>query len=380
MSIAPTTRPPAGNGNNALAPATKREIRVVQDDGPLAYLFDTARFEHMQRLATLMANASLTPKHLRGKDLDETIANCFRVANQAVRWGFDPFAVIDATYVVHGKLGYEGKLVAAVINARAGMAQPLAVVYNGGTGDDLAAAVFGSNKPIAPEAWPLLKRYVATEDGEAYTDLMALGVMAIRINVRQAKTDNDMWRKDPQQKLFYSGATKWARRHRPEIIMGVITDDDLERMTIDVEPRQSVQYLDAQLSGQQSASTSRQADAFSDQASSETMRDPTGAHVDLGEEHRRQASEVRTEEQPTSDEEQQEESDPANPSTDVLLAESRKVLAMLTKSGDITDLKLNVSAKLPEALRPGWEKECDDRKAALKKPDKGAAKQQSLVE
>jgi hypothetical protein len=227
----------------------KPEKLVVHDSGPAAYLFDTARFEHCYRIATAMAKASLIPEHLThtGKGpnkkelpLEMIIGNCFMIVNQAIRWGMDPFALPAETYVVGNKLGFQGKLVAAVINARANLHVPLAVIYTSGRGDDLAAVLFGSREPIPKEAWPLLKKYAKDEDGEAYTDLMALGVLCIRISVGQAKTDNQMWHKDPQQKLFYSGATKWSRRHAPEIILGVLTDDDLERMNASASNGNSV--------------------------------------------------------------------------------------------------------------------------------------------
>lgn len=224
------------------APAQKPEKLVVKDDGATGYMLDTARFEQCYRIARAMASASLLPAHLthgsNKQPLPEAmiVGNCFRLVNQALRWQMDPFALPDETYVVSGKLGYQGKLVAAVINSRAGLKRPLGTIYNGGKGDDLAAVVFGSREEIPKEAWPLLKRLAAGEDGNLYTDLQELGVLCIRISVGQAKTSQQMWTKDPQQKLFYSGATKWARRHAPEIILGVLTDDDIDRMTAN-QPR-----------------------------------------------------------------------------------------------------------------------------------------------
>lgn len=204
--------------------------RIVEDDGPLAFLLDTARFEHLQRISSTMALAAFTPKHLKSSDKQESIANCFRVVNQAIRWGMDPFAVCDETYIVGNRLGYQGKLIAAVINARAGLAAPLGVIYNQEKGDKLAAAIYGASKEIPEEAYPLLKKYAETEDAESHLHLTAMGVLVIRLAVGQSRTSNTMWDKDPQQKLFYSGATKWARRHRPEIMLGILTDNDLEHI------------------------------------------------------------------------------------------------------------------------------------------------------
>ncbi len=192
-------------------PPVTRERLVVQDQGPAAYLFDTARFEHMQRIATAMAHASLIPDHLRGKgtgdaSFRQTVGNCLLVVNQAARWNLDPFAVAPETYVVKGKLGFQGKLVAAVVNSRAGLKGRLAYSFFGER-DGRTVIVAGQ---FDNEAEP----------------------RTIELSVGQAKTDNKMWKTDPDQKLIYSGVTKWARRHCPEIMLGVLTDDDLEQMRV----------------------------------------------------------------------------------------------------------------------------------------------------
>lgn len=245
MSTVETPVAPSPVNGQQLATAPRREVRVVQDNSPLANLLDTARFEHMYRIAESIARSSLTPKHLLGHAPAETAANCFRVVNQAVRWGMDPFAVVDETYVVGGKLGYQGKLVAAVVNARGGLVGRLRCTYSG-AGQDRTITVLG--------------RF----DGE--TD-----ERAITLSVKQAKTANKMWENDPDQKLWYSGVTKWARRHCPEILLGVLTDDDLERVTVDV---QSVAAVDRALAGP---------------VASGMIEDPTGAHAPIVDRRREQA-------------------------------------------------------------------------------------------
>lgn len=192
-----------------IIPSPKRELRVVEDAGPLQNLFDTARFEHLLRIASVMAGASLIPDHMwkdKSGNLppDMVKGNCFLVVNQAIRWGMDPFAVVPETYVVGGKLGFQGKLVAAVINSRAPITGPLDYEFSGAKGSDSFTV-----------------RVFATIKGESKP-------REIKLSVGDAKTDNSMWKKDPEQKLVYSGATKWARRHCPEVILGVLTEDDLE--------------------------------------------------------------------------------------------------------------------------------------------------------
>lgn len=193
---------------------TKTERALVHDDGPTGYLMDSARFEHAQRVSALMAASSLLPDHLRHErgnpkapPLPDRVvqANCFRVFNQAMRWQMDPFAIVDETYVVGGKLAYQGKLVAAVVNARAGLDGRLNYTFSG-SGDARAVKVSGCFRG---------------EGGE---------VREVELKLKDARTQNQMWKSDPDQKLIYSAVVKWARRHCPEVVLGVLTDDDLDRM------------------------------------------------------------------------------------------------------------------------------------------------------
>lgn len=183
---------------------------TVSDDGPLSYLLDTARFNHVWRIASAIASATLLPDHLRldrnKNPLSEkqVQSNVFRVVSQAIRWGFDPYSVVDETYVVAGRLGYQGKLIAAVVNARAGLKGNLEFLYSG-SGQDRTVTVSGS--------------FVGDTSPRTIT-----------LSVAQAKTSNKMWTSDPDQKLAYTGSTKWARRHAPEVMLGVLTDDDLDKI------------------------------------------------------------------------------------------------------------------------------------------------------
>lgn len=173
-------------------------------------LMDPGKFEHMERLATMMATCSLLPDHLRnGADKkplapQQVIANAFMVVNQAIRWNMDPFALAGESYVIGGKLAFQGKVAIALINTQSGIIQPVEFAYSG-NGDGRTVTVSGS---FPGDAQP----------------------RTITLSVGQAKTNNQMWTKDPDQKLAYSGAIKWARRHCPQVVMGVLTLEDVEQM------------------------------------------------------------------------------------------------------------------------------------------------------
>jgi len=169
----------------------------VEDSHAVANAFaDTALFEQFQRAATLMATSDLVPTHLRDKK-----ANCFLVLNQAYRWQMDPFAVAQCTFVVHGRLGYEGKLVAAAINCNPEIDKRLNYRYSG-EGNERKVVVFGK---------------LVEDDEERTVDLV----------FKNVATANDLWKKQADQQLAYAGARHWARRHFPEVILGVYTRDEL---------------------------------------------------------------------------------------------------------------------------------------------------------
>jgi hypothetical protein len=152
--------------------------------------------EAMQ-LAEMMARSKLVPK-----DLQKSASDCLMVIMQAVRWDMDPFAVAQECSVIQGKLMHSGKLVAAVVNARGNLSQRLSYQYTG-HGDDRTISVRGT---MAGESTP----------------------REVSVILRNAKTSNSMWIKQPDQQLMYHGARVWARRHTPELMLGVYSPEEFE--------------------------------------------------------------------------------------------------------------------------------------------------------
>jgi hypothetical protein len=50
----------------------------------------------------------------------------------------------------------------------------------------------------------------------------------IELTVAQVKTSNEQWTKNPDQMLMYAGSRMWARRYTPDVILGVLFDDEVE--------------------------------------------------------------------------------------------------------------------------------------------------------
>lgn len=168
---------------------------------PGAEWLTPATMDQGMQLANLMADCTLVPDHLKKKPGD-----CFPILVQALRWKMDPFAVAQATAVVRGKLCYEGKLVHAVLVSMGAIDGRLSFDYEG-DGDGRKVTVTGTPRGDKPRT--------------------------ISGTVRQWKTDNGNWTRDPDMMLAYRGTRAWARLYCPDAMLGVYTPDE----AAEIEPR-----------------------------------------------------------------------------------------------------------------------------------------------
>ena len=152
--------------------------------------------DQAMRLAEMMSQGALVPQHLQ-----KAPADCLMVVEQAARWRMSPFAVAQATSSIRGKLMFEGKLVAAVVHNSGLLSKRLNYEFEG-DGQSRAVVVSGT---LRGEEQP----------------------RTVRVALSDVATDNGMWKSQPDQQLCYSGARVWARRHAPEVMLGVYTPEEM---------------------------------------------------------------------------------------------------------------------------------------------------------
>lgn len=187
--------------------ATRPPVRPVKDVVPL---YDTDKFNHMQRVATLMASMSLIPSGLKAGDPQTTAANCFLIVNQAVKWEMDPFAVAQMVSVIHGRLCYEGKLIHAVIEKELNIR--LKYEYTGEKGQETRGVIVHGQFENEKEA--------RTIEGTV-ADWKTISKNKDGVNVSP-------WQpKAYDRQLAYRGAREWARRHAPGVLLGVYERDEM---------------------------------------------------------------------------------------------------------------------------------------------------------
>lgn len=144
-------------------------------------------------LAKAFAEAKMVPDHFK-----KSVGDCYIAVNLAQRYGMDPWTLMQELYIISGRPMMSGKLATAILNNS--LADPLRPTYSG-EGEDRTITLSGR---LEGETEPL----------------------SVKIKVRDAKTQNEQWKKNPDQMLMYCAARMWGRRFAPDILLGIIFDDE----------------------------------------------------------------------------------------------------------------------------------------------------------
>lgn len=162
-----------------------------------------------RNLAELMDFGQLMAKAgpMVGKAFRGAPGSCVAIAMQAMRWNMDPFAVSQKAYVTQDKygneqIGYEAQLINAVVLSNAPMMRRPQYAFTGS----------GNRRRCKVTIW--LR-------GESE----ALEYETPEI-VPEGRSP--LWKNDLDQQLSYFAIRSWARRHMPELLMGVYAVDELQ--------------------------------------------------------------------------------------------------------------------------------------------------------
>ena len=168
------------------------------------------RFGFLWDIADRIASSSLVPETLRtigpsnsktALPKEQVMANVFFVVEQADRWNISPFALLPCASVVHGRLGFEGKVIDAVLEGVYGI--KLQYTWSG-EGEDMTIVVSGTD------------RHGQTQHIEG--------------SVKEWKTtgNGSPWRLPTYKKMLaYRGAREWARIHKSVAMLGIVSEDEL---------------------------------------------------------------------------------------------------------------------------------------------------------
>jgi ribosome modulation factor len=133
-------------------------------------------------------------------------------------YGFNPFTTSWKTYKASknadAPISFEAQLVNAMVNMSAPIKGRLRYAYEG-EGENRRCTVTGTDRE--------------TNEDITYTT-PPLGKIPVK--------NSPLWKGDPDQQLGYYAARSWARRHFPELLLGVYTREEIEEAPPrDITPR-----------------------------------------------------------------------------------------------------------------------------------------------
>ncbi len=191
------------------------------------------RFVEAQRVAQMLSASTLIPEHFRGN-----IGNCVIALNLAERLNVDPFMLMQTMYVVHGRPGIEGKLAIALVEGT-GRFSPLKFKFDGSGKTDRKV-----DRPDSCVAYATELKSGEVLQGPKVTWAMADAEGWLK--GKQMKNGGgeipSKWHTLPELMFMYRSATFFARTHCPGALLGLRTTDELDDMSITMEPTATGAY------------------------------------------------------------------------------------------------------------------------------------------
>lgn len=196
---------------------------------PLALraFFDDALFNRLKTIALYLSRArGITPQHLLGQE-----EACFSVAIDSLNWRLSPSMVARATYQTpEGKIGYEGKLVSAILQQSGALIGGIDYEMIGDW-DRVTGKFKLQRNEKTGKSYPVKTYTDADEQG--------LGV-TVRAQLRNESEPrvftfmlpqayprfSTLWATDPQTQIKYAAIRRFASVATPQLIFGIPFDRD----------------------------------------------------------------------------------------------------------------------------------------------------------
>ena len=157
-----------------------------------------ANMGQVVELAQLMAKAGpAVPKDFRGAP-----GLCAAVIFQALHWRANPFSLANLAYVVNDRVAFEAKAVHAAIESHGDLIDGLNCEYSGEGGErriTITGHIRGQSEP---------RVYVSPKKKDI------------------TPQNSPLWKTDPDQQLWYFASRAWARKWRPNVLLGIYTPDE----------------------------------------------------------------------------------------------------------------------------------------------------------
>jgi hypothetical protein len=189
---------------------------VVQDDGEYKNILDTARFNHLWRVAKTFAASQMVPEIFRNDP-----NSCMVALQMAFRLKVDPMMFLQKSYVIKGRPGIEATLAVALANTHGPFTGPIQYKWSGEKDKD---------------DWTCTAYATHSETNELCE--MPLDLKTVKAEGWYEK-GGSKWKTMPRLMFMYRSAMWLIRAFCPEVILGLHSIDELQDTggeTIDITP------------------------------------------------------------------------------------------------------------------------------------------------
>ncbi|MBI2603231.1 MAG: recombinase RecT [Deltaproteobacteria bacterium] len=180
-------------------------IATSDNDVDYAKSLNSAKsFEQAMKMATFLSKASFIPHDFQNKPSD-----CLIALQMAATLKVSPFEVMKGIYVVKGKPSFYSQFAIALANTKGPFAGRINFRTEG-EGPSLVVSAYATMKDSGKEVSAAASMEMAQKEGWA--------------------KQNPKYLSMPEQMLSYKAALFLIRKHAPEVLMGMHTDDEVKEI------------------------------------------------------------------------------------------------------------------------------------------------------
>ena len=203
--------------------------------------------EQMYKLAVTLSESDIIPLRYQGKPGNVLIA-----LDVASRMGMNPLMVMQNIYVVHGSPGISGQFAIALLNRSSKYRRIEFQLLDPNKGWEAGMRVVGHRKDDPNDKFP--------DIGTAVTPEMVKGEKwdADKFD-KQGNRILSKWKTLGEQMMRYRAASLFTRVYCPELMMGMLTADELEDIHAQEQAMRNVTPAPALFGEQQEAAPQQQA-------------------------------------------------------------------------------------------------------------------------
>lgn len=221
-------------GTEGVPAVTLKEVSVdkilEQVDVSNQVFYVPEQYNHLFKVAQQISSSSIIPKHFQGN-----ASNCFIALVRAEKMNIDPFWFMEQTYVVHGKLGVQAKLVIALIN-KSNIFKGRLVFELTGEDKNRSCICKGILRENGMEVSQEVSYQMAVKNGWTAPVPVYEWDESVKKKVKTSKTTPSKWDMLTDLMLQYRSASFLGNVYCPDVLGGMTVIEESE--TFNNEPEQ----------------------------------------------------------------------------------------------------------------------------------------------